>query len=105
MSDIYCRHCREPWDLDSLHELVDTFKFDGPLTVRHANGQLEHGVKVAKFAVALSLFRADGCGAFWSWGTECNTQGYADDTVAMLTDLAGDDVDGLVSDLADYLGV
>jgi hypothetical protein len=88
--DIRCPRCAEPWDLDSLHEVV-------------ADGDFPD------FNAARKAFTSKGCGvAFASWGVRCE----ADTTgrsaiISALAALAGDDVDGFASDLedAEYLGL
>lgn len=76
--DIRCTTCGEPWDIDSLHDLV-------------AEDQ------AADFDDAYRLFVMDGCGAF---GTSHNAT-KASPAIQMLTDLLGDDVDGLAAELED----
>lgn len=78
--------CFEPWDLDSLHDLV-------------AEGH------ALDFDDAFALFKREGCRAF---GTRHNTP--ADDEVSHRVaiveagfELLGDDPDGLDAELEDWL--
>lgn len=82
LMDIRCNKCGEPWDLDELH-YVDGKSFDE----------------------ARKAFYRVGCEVFESrhgetpWGDQ--------DLVLALQELAGDDIDGLASDLDDaaWLGI
>lgn len=48
--DIHCAFCGEPWDLDSLHDMLDVA------------GNYESGV--VSYKVAAKRFAVQGCGAF-----------------------------------------
>lgn len=86
--DIYCPRCLEPWDTDSLHDMV-------------AEGT------AASYSAAMRAFRRLGCQAFSGeyFGNipECApVPGGA--IVAALADALGSDVDGLAAELADVFG-
>lgn len=76
--DIRCTQCGEPWAVDSLHDLV-------------AEGA------AVDFSDARRVFALEGCSAF---GTS-HAATTASPAIAMLTDLLGDDVDGLAAELED----
>ena len=83
--DIRCRFCGEPFDAYSLHDAGMTY------------------------ARASALWRRYGCGLFdHAWdGRElgaCKRSG-ASPVIGMLTDLMGDDIDGLASELEDLAGM
>lgn len=91
--DLYCPtpNCGEPWDNDSLHELVS----DGDY---------------ATYAEAASAFRLLGCAAFGSRHNTAAPEEEPRDAAFGLTrseaagalyDLLGDDMDGAASELAD----
>ena len=78
--DIKCHQCREPWDIDSLHDLV-------------AEGHF------VDFEDARKGFYRDGCGAF---GEQHNGPADPADTIGVLQELLGDDVDGLAAMIQDF---
>jgi hypothetical protein len=84
--DIYCTRCGEPWELDTFHDVAD-----------------ELGVS---FNAALARFRAEGCaGTGWCDPCERVADGparFRADAMAVMSDLFGDDIDGIASDLADF---
>ena len=83
MTDLFCPRCGEPWDLDSLHELVDA------------------GTS-ATFTDAARLFHTEGCGAAFN-GRRCvKSDSFKAKAAEVLFDVLGDDVDGIASELADY---
>jgi hypothetical protein len=84
--DIYCTRCGEPWELDTFHDVA-----------------AELGVS---FDDALARFRADGC-AGTGWCAPCvlvadGPARFRADAMAVLSELSGDDIDGVASDLADF---
>lgn len=76
--DIRCPFCREPWDLDSLHD--------------NALG--------LSFEEAYRRFRTEGCGSVLD-NPAC-TSGRADPALAELADLLGDDADGYAALVEDF---
>jgi hypothetical protein len=80
--DIYCGKCGEPWEVDSLHTMVE----DG---------------LAANFNSARKSFYAYGCGAFDSPQEPCTHAPVASKTkihaYSALQDLMGEDIDGLAS--------
>lgn len=78
--DILCKYCREPWETDCLHDVV-------------AEG---HAVD---FSDARSQFYRLGCPAMDGGVTACKRGGAPDPVLEMLQELAGDDIDGLASDI------
>jgi hypothetical protein len=73
--DIKCRICGEPWDNDELH---------------YVDGKT--------YTEAAAEFRAVGCEVF-----ETNHSGRrADPGIGVITDLLGDDMDGLASMIEDF---
>lgn len=89
--DIYCPRCGEPWDIDSLHDLVEARAFP-------------------TFDAARKVFASKGCGvAFESWGQSPCVAANNDRTalIQAVFELGGGDIDGIASDLSDaeYLGL
>ena len=78
--DIYCKKCREPWDIDTLHDVAS-----------------EQG---RTFDQVRSAFYDTGCEAL-----DCRhgNLGY-DPRIEALQELCGDDIDGLASDM-EYFGI
>ena len=80
-----CRHCSEPWDLDTLHDVVA--EVDDPETT---------------FDTVYADFRVRGCAAIEQpWGKAPCGRGGASELIGVLTDVFGHDPDGLESDLED----
>lgn len=81
--DIRCPLCGEPWDHDELHEYAS---YDG-----------------VSYKTMWSKFRREGCGAF---GARCNSRIDEEAVAIMLASMEvnGDDVDGIASDISDWLG-
>ena len=79
--DIKCPKCREPWDNDTIHDYAD-----------------EIG---STYAEVSKLFRTKGCGvAFDEWGITCE-KAEGSETLSVLADLLGDDIDGYASMVED----
>jgi hypothetical protein len=76
--DIRCSTCGEPWDIDSLHDIA-----------------AENGTT---FDDARKDFRRRGCEAL---GTS-HSDTVAHPGIAVLAELAGDDLDGFAADLEDF---
>lgn len=80
--DLYCTKCGEPWELDSLHDLVE-------------EGRAE------SFTRARVLFQNQGCEAFG-----CTHNSERDSEVALASslmfDMLGDDVDGIAAMMEDF---
>lgn len=75
--DLYCRNCAEPWDNDSLHE--------------------EAEARGSSYPAIAAEFREKGCSALHTaFGSACSDREVAV-VVGVLTDLLGDDMDGLAS--------
>lgn len=105
--DLYCTHCREPWDNDVIHDEVEE---------RNAYyGHLEH-YKPVDYKHVLNEFYTYGCGAFHTFsGERCEFtgkgqprpvkcargDGKSDPVISAIYDLMGDDSDGAASFLAD----
>jgi hypothetical protein len=87
--DIYCSHCGEPWEIDSLHELI-----------------VAEGIS-PDFSSARKRFYLYGCGAFEK-GTpvKCTHSPVTSkknlDAYSALQDVLGDDIDGLASMYDDF---
>jgi hypothetical protein len=79
--DLYCSKCREPWDNDSLHDLVEEGKF-------------------SSYDEAYKAFVKNGCEIFDSSHGELMDAG-RQNLVSELYDLLGDDSDGAMSMLDD----
>lgn len=103
--DIYCRHCGEPWDLDTLHdEVTERCAAVGQAVPRLA------AYDVA-FRAVREGFTRNGCGELWAFtgissapkrcGNAASDPRMADAS-AVLGELLGDDVDGLAAMLDDY---
>jgi hypothetical protein len=80
--DLYCPRCAEPWDNDTLHDVA---------------GELGSSYR----AVAAD-FRRRGCAAL---GERCGelAPASARAVIAAAYELGGDDMDGAMSDLEDWL--
>ncbi len=79
--DIKCKNCGEPWDMDSLHDLV-------------AEGA------AVDFEDARKAFYREGCGAF---GQGCTSVRYGGGSaIEVLQELMGDDIDGLAALTEDF---
>jgi hypothetical protein len=89
--DIYCSHCGEPWDNDSLHDEAE------------ASGR--------SYTEVARNFRIDGCPALAvAYGASCSTPSTSTDRTfgltrqeasAALYDLLGDDMDGAAAMMED----
>lgn len=97
--------CGEPWDLDSLHDLVSERWYD-----EHGDKPMPSGKGYEPlFEAARKDFNKRGCEAFGSRhnvGPEQESTGAfpgipASVAYAALSDLLGDDVDGIESELED----
>jgi hypothetical protein len=86
--DINCRHCGEPWDIYSLHDVWDD----------------KTGKRLA-YKTASSRFRKYGCPAMEGHQRPCSHGPIASpetlDAIGTLTDLLGEDTDGLAAMLED----
>ena len=93
-----CPKCCEPWDLDSLHDVLDEEHPDHPWTM--TNGRTDQArYERDYFNPKVAEFRAKGCAAL---GSRCNPDTSAPPIVGELMDLMGDDVDGVESLLEDF---
>ena len=80
--DIYCPKCGEPWDTDTFHDIAQ-----------------EQDIT---FDEAIALFRKNGCSATgWS---KCNLtkRTIRGEAFTALSELLGDDIDGIASMLEDF---
>lgn len=106
--DIRCPKCAEPWELDSLHEEVSARWPDEPWKVNGTHDQTKYETY---YNQVRQEFYAKGCEAMSAgFGAHCNPSTKGSEAAAItsaLMDLAGDDVDGLASDLddLDHLGL
>ena len=99
MMDVYCVKCGEPWEIDSLHEEVAA--------------RADMGHPMATFNVVRDDFYSLGCAALdTAFGSvDCEPQGTlngdgrlsASAAMGVLTELLGDDIDGVASMMDDYL--
>jgi hypothetical protein len=81
--DIRCRYCREPWELDHIHDEAE------------AAG--------TTFKSLRAKFSQMGCVALG--GQDCRKGRTPSAVVDMLTGLLGDDVDGLACELEDAAAI
>jgi hypothetical protein len=97
--DIYCVKCGEPWDMDSLHEEADARRANDP----ESEGRPYEEV----YAEVRAGFFSDGCIAV---GGTCSTPSTATDRTyglrpqdasAALSDILGDDTDGIAAMMED----
>lgn len=89
--DLYCPKCAEPWEVETLHEMADYTDSPTPITFHEANAR----------------FQREGCEAF---GCPHNTEtmgSFRAQAAGVLSDLLGDDVDGIASMLedAEFIGM
>lgn len=107
MSDICCARCGEPWDVDTLHEALAEQRPElaGPTPGRYGSPEYVAASNryAAAFAELRASFRSRGCIALGWQSTPCPDRRAepAQRVVAILDELAGDDIDGFASDLDD----
>jgi hypothetical protein len=117
--DLYCPHCGEPWDFDSLHDEaqaeygVPYYIEDDPygsLKARVKNTAYDSDAYDKVFQRVRKEFQRIGCGVFASFGAKCSTPSTEVDRTFGLTrqeaagalyDLLGDDMDGAAAMLDD----
>ena len=96
--DIYCKRCGEPWELECLHELAEQGS-------EAWGGQIPETPKAlvpagSEWTDAKKAFFTYGCEAFGL--KKCETRNdFRAHAMDALSDLCGDDIDGLASDLED----
>lgn len=97
--DVYCTRCTEPWDNDCIHEEVE---------LRQAKGE------EADYYSVLREFQSQGCVAFREFSGSDTRPSWCEPvsnmravTIGALTDLLGDDTDGIASMMedAEYWGL
>jgi hypothetical protein len=106
--DVICRHCREPWDLDSLHEEAG-MRYGVPFHLNETdrlayrkNPAYDSDAYAKVFDEVRQEFYRDGCGALREFGAKpCTPQGESSAVVGMVYELLGDDVDGAAAMLED----
>lgn len=95
--DIRCTKCGEPWELDSLHDVVEERTHLSELTGALRQEVLDDYDR--HFSAVRDDFRRRGCEVF---GTR---HGTVDRGAAMLSDalfdILGDDIVGIASELSD----
>lgn len=87
--DILCTKCGEPWEIDSLHELIA----DDKLAVA-GDPNYEQ-----VFSNLYARFRKEGCAVF---GIPCSDN-VAHPALLSIAEILGDDVDGYASTVDDFL--
>ena len=90
MSDIRCRKCGEPWEIDTLHDVV----------AEHNEIHPQDGLT---FPEVYKSFARSGCKTIT--GKECGGPGNT--TIDSIYDLMGDDVDGAAAMIedAEFMGL
>lgn len=93
--DIRCSKCGEPWDVDSLHDLVaEEFGHWDPIAQRT--------VVAGDYSILFERVRHDfkrrGCEAFGARHNETK----AHPGIAEIQDLLGDDIDGAAALIEDF---
>ena len=88
MADVLCPKCREPWELDSIHNRTEELYPE----LAKTDYQLA-------FSKAYSQFRAQGCEFF---GTSCYMPQKRSAALDAIYEIIGDDVDGAISEIQDY---
>lgn len=81
--DLYCGICSEPFDNDSLHDIVDEGRY-------------------GSYAEAASAFRSKGCAAFGTGHNEDMRDNFKSQVASALMDVLGDDMDGFSSTMDDF---
>jgi len=99
--DLICPRCEEPWDIDCLHEETEE-RMDATGTPRENYGQLFDTVK--------DEFMANGCialaTAYGMVKEDCEpTNSARAATIAVLYDAFGHDMDGVASDIEDFISM
>lgn len=105
--DIHCRHCGEPWDTDELHQEADNRgapKYENLTPEQRSNEQSEAYKRYRRdydkvYKEVSADFRKRGCPAL---GGKCSDT-KAHPGIGVLTDLLGDDTDGLASMTEDLM--
>jgi hypothetical protein len=77
--DVYCRHCGEPWDMDTFHDVA-----------------AEEGTS---YDVVARAFATQGCEAVGASHGEVDAA--RAEIAGMAFDLLGDDIDGVAAELDD----
>ncbi len=114
--DIYCTTCGEPWDMDTLHDVIDERMRAGDLPTTKFPGVL-HGEEYkayraiydSNYEIVRSDFYRNGCKAMDGYGSSwCEPKpSLRTDAMSMFIDVMGDDLDGIASMMedAEYLGL
>lgn len=89
MSDVFCKVCGEPWDVDTFHEYAEEWQHLGETWTDHYR-----------------RFQREGCGrTFVAWGVKCEPVEHGRNAlVADVYALLGDDIDGAAATLEDFGG-
>lgn len=99
--DIYCPKCREPWDMDEIHEAISERYPNRPWEKKGAPGSRERQKAYEPYYEAMKKeFYREGCGIF---GTTCSAPAQGRSVLLdELYDALGDDLDGLASEMEDF---
>lgn len=98
--DIYCPRCAEPMDLDELHSLAEYGSVGYGGTIPTTPGAIvEPG---SSFVTAKKAFLRHGCEALGVKQCEVDEASPLASAVRALSDVLGDDVDGLASELEGF---
>lgn len=114
--DVYCKTCGEPWDMETLHEVVDERMRAGDLPTT-TFPEVLHGEEYkayraiydSNYEIVRSDFYLNGCKAMTGYSSSwCEPkQSTRTDAMSALIDLMGDDLDGIASMMedAEYMGL
>src|SRR5688572_18485078 len=110
MSDMYCSRCREPWDMDCLHDEVKHRNPDNPWFTKEKpegftwedNGLWYNPEVYQEYYQPIQKeFRTKGCAALTSYTNGCYAPAtYADD-IGAVYEIMGDDLDGAIGFMED----
>jgi hypothetical protein len=93
-----CTKCGEPWDIDTLHDVLDEEHPDEPWKM--TNGRTDQSrYERDYFDPKVAEFRRKGCTAL---GARCNPNTTAHPFIGELMDLMGNDIDGVEAMIEDF---
>jgi hypothetical protein len=108
--DMYCTTCGEPWDTDTLHEVISERMMDGSLPLVKFPG-VTHGEEYkayratydSNYDIVRNDFYRKGCKAMTgytsSWCERRNNE--QSHVMSALIDIMGDDLDGIACAMED----
>jgi len=109
--DMYCTTCGEPWDTDTLHEVISERMMIGTLPSTKFPGVV-HGEEYkayraiydSNYDIVRKDFYRNGCKAMTGYSSDWCERRNNDKSYAMSTliDVMGDDLDGIACAMEDF---